>query len=173
MLVTKCPKGKIMASQAPNERRARTQKEIKQLIEDRNGVLAQYYHLAKTTDEYGGHDGTTLELIEEFCQELVDYMATGHFEIYRRIEEGNERRDDITRLADKIMPRINDTTQVAVAFNDLYDSTTEIQDDAMDQLPNYLAKLGEELAIRIDLEDQFINLLLVTSNKPALSTVSA
>ena len=173
MLVTKCPQGKIMASQAPNERRARTQKEIKQLIEDRNGVLAQYYHLAKTTEEYGGTDGTTLELIEEFCQELVDYMATGHFEIYRRIEEGNERRDDITRLADKIMPRINDTTQVAVAFNDLYDSTTNIQDDAMEQLPNYLAKLGEELAVRIDLEDQFINLLLTTSQKPALSTVSA
>ena len=114
-----------------------------------------------------------LELVEEFCQELVDYMATGHFEIYRRIEEGNERRDDITSLADKIMPRINDTTQIAIAFNDLYDSTTNIEKNAIEQLPNYLAKLGEELATRIDLEDQFINLLLTTSHKPELSTVSA
>ena len=162
-----------MASQAPNERRARTQKEIKQLIEERNTVLAQYYNLAKVTEEYESDDGTTLELVEEFCQELVDYMATGHFEIYRRIEEGNERRDDITTLADKIMPRINDTTQVAVAFNDLYDSTTNIEKNAIEQLPNYLAKLGEELATRIDLEDQFINLLLTSSNKPELSTVSA
>ena len=161
-----------MASQAPNERRARTQKEIKQLIEERSTVLAQYYNLAKVTEEYESDDGTTLELVEEFCQELVDYMATGHFEIYRRIEEGNERRDDITKLADKIMPRINDTTQVAVAFNDLYDSTTNIEKNAIEQLPNYLAKLGEELATRIDLEDQFINLLLTSSNKPKLSTVS-
>ncbi|NOR42944.1 MAG: Rsd/AlgQ family anti-sigma factor [Gammaproteobacteria bacterium] len=162
-----------MASQAPNERRARTHKEIKQLIEERNTVLAQYYNLAKVTENYDSDDDTTLELVEEFCQELVDYMATGHFEIYRRIEEGNERRDDITSLADKIMPRINDTTQIAIAFNDLYDSTTNIEKDAIEQLPNYLAKLGEELATRIDLEDQFINLLLTTSNKPELSTVSA
>ncbi len=162
-----------MDSQAPNERRERTRKEIKQLIEERNTVLSQYYSLAKLTEDYDGDIDNTLELIEEFCQEMVDYMATGHFEIYRRIEEGNERRDEIIKLADKIMPRINDTTQIAIAFNDLYDSTTEINKDAVDQLPNYLTKLGEELATRIDLEDQFIDLLLTTSGKPELTTVSA
>ena len=162
-----------MASQAPNERRARTQKEIKQLIEERNTVLSQYYNLAKATEGYDGDENATLEMVEEFCQELVDYMATGHFEIYRRIEEGNERRDDITKLADRIMPRINDTTQIAIAFNDLYDSSSNINQDAVDQLPNYLAKLGEELATRIDLEDQFINLLLASTNRPELKTVHA
>ena len=161
-----------MATQAPNERRARTRKEIKQLIEERNTVLSQYYNLAKLSEE-DSDVSNTLEMVEEFCQELVDYMATGHFEIYRRIEEGNERRDEITQLADRIMPRINDTTQVAIAFNDVYDSTTNIDKDAVEQLPNYLAKLGEELATRIDLEDQFIDILLTASNKPALSTVSA
>ncbi len=161
-----------MSSQTPNERRARTRKEIKQLIEERNTVLSQYYNLAKLTEEHDGDTENTLELVEEFCQELVDYMATGHFEIYRRIEEGNERRDDITKLAARIMPRINDTTQVAIAFNDLYDST-ELPQDAIDQLPSYLAKLGEELATRIDLEDQFIDILLTTSNRPELSTVNA
>ena len=162
-----------MASQAPNERRARTRKEIKQLIEYRNTVLSQYYNLAKLTDDYDNDINGMLELVEEFCQELVDYMATGHFEIYRRIEEGNERRDDITKLADRIMPRINDTTQIAIAFNDLYDSSSNINQDAVDQLPNYLAKLGEELATRIDLEDQFINLLLASTNRPELKTVHA
>jgi len=162
-----------MASQAPNERRARTRKEIKQLIEYRNTVLSQYYNLAKLTDDYDNDVNGMLELVEEFCQELVDYMATGHFEIYRRIEEGNERRDDITKLADRIMPRINDTTQIAIAFNDLYDSSSNINQAAVDQLPNYLAKLGEELATRIDLEDQFINLLLASTNRAELKTVHA
>ena len=162
-----------MGSQAPNERRERTRKEIKQLIEDRNSVLSQFYNLAKLTEDYNDDIDNTLELVEEFCQKMVDYMATGHFEIYRRIEEGNERRDKIVKLADKIMPRINDTTQIAIAFNDLYDSTTKINEDAIDQLPKYLAKLGEELATRIDLEDQFINLLLTKSGKPELTTVSA
>ncbi|MFV2004192.1 MAG: Rsd/AlgQ family anti-sigma factor [Gammaproteobacteria bacterium] len=162
-----------MASQAPSERRARTRKEIKQLIKERNTVLSQYYSLAKLTEDYNNDISNTLELVEEFCQELVDYMAIGHFEIYRRIEEGNERRDEITKLADKIMPRINDTTQIAVAFNDLYDSSSSIDQEAIDQLPNYLAKLGEELATRIDLEDQFIDILLASSSKPELKTVNA
>ena len=58
------------------------------------------------------------------------------------------------------MPQINSTTQIAIAFNDLYDDTSNLKDDNLNQLPNYLAKLGEELATRIDLEDQFINSLL-------------
>jgi len=160
-------------SAAPNERRARTRKEIKKLIEERNAVLSQYYNLAKHTEDAENNLNTLSELLEEFCQDLVDYMATGHFEIYRRIEDGSERRDDITKLAEKIMPRITNTTQVAVAFNDLYDDISRIDDEAYKQLPNYLAKLGEELATRIDLEDQFINTLLTASSRPELTTVSA
>ena len=162
-----------MSTQAPNERRSRTRKEIKQLIEERNSVLSQYYNLAKLTDAPEKDLNHTQELLEDFCQELVDYMAIGHFEIYRRIEEGNERRDEITTLASKIMPRINDTTQIAIAFNDLFDNTSKLKDETYKQLPTYLAKLGEELATRIDLEDQFINTLLAVSDKPKLAAVSA
>jgi len=163
----------MMTSQAPNERRERTRKEIKQLIEDRSAVLAQYYNLAKLTQDYNKDISGTLDLVEEFCQHLVDYMATGHFEIYRRIEEGNERRDEILKLAEKIMPRINVTTQVAIAFNDAYDSSSTISEEAIKQLPQHLSKLGQELATRIDLEDQFINLLLTAGARPVLTTVSA
>ena len=180
MIIAGCKtstKGNSMSSdttpKAPNERRARTRKEIKQLIEERNSVLSQYYNLAKHTEDSDNDLNNTIELLEEFCQNLVDYMATGHFEIYRRIEDGNERRDEITALAEKIMPRINDTTQIAIAFNDLYDDTSNLNNNAFDQLPNYLTKLGEELATRIDLEDQFINTLLDTSSRPALTAVSA
>jgi regulator of sigma D len=167
-----------MTSETANERRDRTRKEIKQLIEERNSVLAQYYNLAKQSNNLDlehseNNPNSTLELLEEFCQELVDYMAIGHFELYRRIEEGTERRDEITRLAEKIMPRINITTQIAVAFNDLYDDTSNLNDEVINQLPTYLAQLGEELATRIDLEDQFIDTLLMTGGKPTLTAVSA
>ena len=162
-----------MSSQVPNERRSRTQKEIKQLIEKRNSVLSQYYNLAKFTEDNDNNLNDTRDLLEDFCQELVDYMAIGHFEIYRRIEEGNERRDEITTLANKIMPRINDTTQVAVAFNDLFENASDLTDDVYKQLPTYLAKLGEELATRIDLEDQFIDTLLKISDRPQLVAVNA
>lgn len=162
-----------MASQAPKERRERTRKEIKQLIENRSSMLAQYYNLARLADDYNAGFGEKLDLVEEFCQDLVDYLAAGHFEIYRRIEEGNERRDEMLKLAEKIMPRISTTTQIAIAFNDLYDSSSKISNESIAELPNHLSKLGEELATRIDLEDKFIDLLLTAGSKPLLTTVSA
>lgn len=152
--------------QPPHERRARTRKEIKQLIAERNNVLSQYYNLASQADQNLENYDETIELLQEFCQDMVDYLATGHFEIYRRIEEGEERRDEIIQLANQIFGKIAETTQLAVAFNDLYDTSEGFNPEVLEKLPDQLTKLGEELAIRIDLEDRFINTLL-SSNAPA------
>jgi len=162
-----------MSNESATERRARTKKEIKQLIAERNAVLSKYYDLAKQTEDLDGDLKRTRDQLEEFCQDLVDYMAIGHFEIYSRIEDGSERRHEILKLAEQIMPRINDTTQIAVAFNDIYDDTRSIDESSLSQLPTHLSKLGEELATRIDLEDQFIHTLLVTASKPHLTSVPA
>ena len=159
--------------QPPPDRRARTRKEIKQLIAERNNVLSQYYNLASHADQNPGDNEATLELLQEFCQDMVDYLATGHFEIYRRIEEKEERRSEIVQLADQVFNRITETTAVAVAFNDLYDTSANFNPDVLEQLPEHLSKLGEELATRIDLEDRFINTLLSAppgATKAAVST---
>ena len=148
------------------DRRARTRKEIKQLIAERNSVLSQYYSLASHADQNPVTDDETMELLQEFCQDLVDYLATGHFEIYRRIEEKEERRSEIMHLANQVFDRITETTAVAVAFNDLYDTSEDFDPEVLKQLPQHLSKLGEELAIRIDLEDRFINTLLSTAPGP-------
>jgi regulator of sigma D len=149
-----------MSSQSITDRRDRTRNEIRQLIEDRNSVLSHFYQLAKLTDEMETDTNATLIQLEDFCQELVDYLAKGHFEIYRRIEEGTERRSRITTLAASIMERINATTQVAIDFNDTYDSSNKTIEVDLAKLPAHLTRLGEELATRIELEDQFINTLL-------------
>lgn len=152
------------AKQQPaHDRRARTKREIKQLIAERNSVLSQYYNLASQVDQkVNGEDNDTLiELLQEFCQDLVDYIATGHFEIYRRIEEGDERRGEITQLADEIYSRITETTQVAIDFNDLYDVSKDFDISVLNDLSKQLSVLGEYLATRIDYEDRFINTLLL------------
>ncbi len=162
------------ASQQPlHERRARTRKEIKQLISERNNVLSQYYNLINQVDQIETETDLILEQLQEFCQELVDYLATGHFEIYRRIEDGDERRTEIVDLSRQLFPRIAQTTEIAVNFNDLYDSSDNFDRSKLNNLPEQLAKLGEELATRIDLEDQFINTLLaVNAARPASSNES-
>ena len=148
------------------DRRARTRKEIKQLITERNEVLALYCSLAgcdgnkiTSADEI---DGDTLQ---EFCQLLIDYIATGHFELYSRISEGKERRHEIIRLANTIYPRIEKTTALAVAFNDTYEGSKNNDETLRSKLPEQLSSLGEELATRIELEDQLINTLLTTVHK--------
>lgn len=152
-------------SQPAQERRARTRKEIKQLIKERNTVLSQYYNLASQADDIEERHDQLVDQIQEFCQELVDYLATGHFEIYRRFEDGQERRDDMRGLADQIYAAITSTTQAAVAFNDMYDLSEGIDAKRMQELPQHLSRLGEQLATRIELEDQFIDTLLAKADQ--------
>ena len=147
--------------QPANDRRSRTRKEIKQLIAERNEVLSLYCQLAGCEgNDSKTHDEIDLEILQEFCQVLIDYIATGHFELYNRISEGGERRIDISKLASIIWPRIEKTTQTAVDFNDLYDGGNNYSDNLKQELPKYLSRLGEDLATRIELEDQLINTLL-------------
>ena len=148
------------------DRRTRTKKEIKQLIAERNSVLSQYYSLTNHLDDTDDVESLK-ELLQEFCQDMVDYIATGHFEIYRRIEDGIERRNEILELSDEALHKIINTTKAAINFNDLYDFTDEIDTDTLKSFPNQLSELGQNLAIRIELEDRFINTLL--SPKPRLA----
>lgn len=151
--------------QPANDRRSRTRKEIKQLISERNEVLSLYCNLAGCdSNEAADVSDIDSELLQEFCQLLIDYIATGHFELYRRISEGEERRTDMIRLANTIYPRIERTTKAAVDFNDTFDGIAGKPKDVWNKLPGQLSMLGEELATRIELEDQLINTLL--SPKP-------
>jgi len=152
--------------QPATDRRARTRREIKKLISERNEVLALYCNLA-------GCDGSKItsaedieaENLQEFCQLLIDYIATGHFELYSRISEGKERRHEIVSLADTIYTRIEKTTALAVEFNDTYDGVHSFTDELKSKLPSQLSILGEELATRIELEDQLINTLLTPAHE--------
>lgn len=152
--------------QPATDRRTRTRREIKQLISERNEVLALYCSLAgcdgSQTSSSNDIDGETLQ---EFCQLLIDYIATGHFELYSRISEGKERRSEIITLANAIYPRIQKTTALAVEFNDTYDSGSQFTSDVKSKLPQQLSQLGESLATRIELEDQLINTLLAPSSE--------
>jgi regulator of sigma D len=98
------------------------------------------------------------KLLRDFSQILVDYIASGHFGLYERISEGKERRRGVVQLAEELYPRIANTTQVAVEFNDVYEKMNGESIDG--ELNNLLSKLGEELAVRIELEDQLITEML-------------
>ena len=141
------------------ERRTGSSSIIKNLTDERALMLVMFCRLAgiKSIDE----DNNTVSaqaLLQEFCQILVDYIATGHFGLYERIINGNERRRRVSKLATDLYPRIAESTQIAVEFNDKYDC--EDYCDISQDFESDLSYLGEQLANRIELEDQLIAAIL-------------
>ena len=142
--------------QEQRDRRSGTHSLIDNMLNERQRMLVLFERLAGV--EPYADELPDDALLQEFSQILVDYIASGHFGLYERITEGRERRRGVVKLAEELYPRIADTTQVAVEFNDVYEKSngTKINGD----LTQILSKLGEELAVRIDLEDQLISEML-------------
>jgi len=138
------------------ERRTRTRALIEKMLAERQQMLVLYERVAGI--EPYAEQKPKKELLEEFSQILVDYIAAGHFSLYERIAEGRERRRGVIKLAEELYPRIANTTQAAIDFNDAYEQSPG--SGLTEELAVHLSKLGEELAVRIELEDRLIEEML-------------
>lgn len=146
-----------MSEQQTNkqERRNNTSGLIDNMLVERKQLLSL---LLKISDlEHVDSNESDQEILEEFCQVLVDYIAAGHFGLYDRIIKKTERRKNVADLALRIYPGIDRTTQTALTFNEKYD--LENGERNLSDLHLDLSKLGEALATRIELEDQLIGVL--------------
>ena len=138
------------------ERRSGSQELIQHMLKERNQLLSL---LLQVSSEDSGDDKVqTTSNLEEFIQVLVDYIAAGHFGLYERISEGKERRKAVSDLAVEIYPRIEQTTEIALSFDEKYNP--ENNGANLNHLQKDLSRLGEELATRIELEDQLIQLII-------------
>ncbi len=140
------------------ERRAGSRELVRKLLAERTEMLVLFCRLAGLEPFKEEKQRTSAQrLLQEFCQVLVDYIAAGHFGLYERIANGSERRQALAELAARYYPRIAETTDAALAFNDKYDCEDHCELTA--DLANDLSHLGEQLAARIELEDQLLRLI--------------
>src|ERR1043165_9410629 len=104
-------------------RRGGSREMVRKVLSERTEMFVLYCRLAGLTPYQGKPVKTNgvHELLQEFCQVLVDYIAAGHFSLYERIISGTERRKEVADLAGDLYPRIAETTEAALAFNDQYD----------------------------------------------------
>jgi regulator of sigma D len=144
------------ATERRADRRTGTQDLVEKLLEERRQVLVMFCRVAGL-EPYTA-ERPTIDLLQEFCQLLIDYSAFGHFEIYDRIASGRERRAKVVEVAQEVYGRIVEASEVAVEFNDKYDAGDHTL--VLADLPEDLSVLGEELAIRIEMEDRIIDALL-------------
>jgi len=140
------------------ERRVESHQLIKDLISTRTGVLTIYSRLAESKPFVNQtEDDDVYDLLEEFCEVLIDYTANAHFRLYRFIDENKEKRQAVYNVANQTYPRIREITQTILDFNDKYDpQVNREQGIALDSLEKDLSALGVLMAERIDLEDKII-----------------
>ena len=138
---------------AEQNRRTRQTQTINSLLNERQQVLVIMCELAEleTSDL---PPESVIENLRRFNQQLVDYTALGHFEIYERIIDGKERRGNIKKVADRVYPSISETTQLFVDFNDKYDGADD--GESIVNLYEDLSHIGEAMAERIESEDMLL-----------------
>ena len=139
-----------------HERRSQTTDLVDHMLVERNQLLALLLQTSEIRAETPSE--TDYDLLNEFCQVLVDYTAAGHFGLYERIVKKQERRKEVADLAMQFLHRIDETTEIALSFNEQYDPEKKATD--LSRLHEDLSRLIGALTSRIELEDQLINRLL-------------
>ena len=143
---------------AANKVRVESRQKMDSLLGARKETLSLYSELAALRPFQEEEDVAVV--LQEFCETLMDYTASAHFQLYRFLEDGSERRHNVRSVAEKIYPNISMTTEQFLDFNDKYDA--ERKGDHFSSLDNDLSNLGEILADRILYEDQVISAFQIT-----------
>ena len=98
--------------------------------------------------------------LSNFCDQLMDYLSSGHFEVYEQLMlEGKEFADGSDAAGEKLLPLIQVSTDRALDFNDDFTRFDEPSVAEIRDFSTRLSELGESLEERFDLEDKMIALL--------------
>ncbi len=136
-----------------SDRRGNSIEKLDGLVSSRTATLAL---LAELATRQPFHPEPSMEkALRKFCEALIDYTASAHFQLYRYLSDNRERRRTVLTIADRLYPTIVETTDVILRFNDKYESMSF--DNSVEFLAVDLSNLGECLADRIQCEDEVIN----------------
>ncbi|MDN2663359.1 sigma D regulator [Psychromonas sp. 14N.309.X.WAT.B.A12] len=97
-------------------------------------------------------------VITEFCQVLLDYASTGHFEIYEQIiEKSKLDGEENLKVAQELYSKINSTTDTALNFNDTY--AENASDQTLLNFDRDLSELGQVMESRFEREDKLLEVV--------------
>ncbi|RUO76591.1 sigma D regulator [Idiomarina tyrosinivorans] len=128
-------------------------------LSERAELLVKYCTLAGLPPyERSARQLPEVDEIRDFCGVLVDYVSTGHFEVYDQIvRESSRKGRELDELAEELFPLISDTTEIALDFNDRYGALENT--DNCSQFDRDLSALGEAIELRLEFEDRLLGQL--------------
>jgi len=128
---------------------------VTKLLTARQESLVLYHKLA-ALKSFARVEPVQQHLLQRFQQALVDYLALGPFEVFQALEEqpADSHYQRARELGRQLYARIARTTQAALAFHDRYGG--DLSQRELARLSEDLSRLGEHLAVRIELEDRIV-----------------
>lgn len=129
---------------------------IDKWLHERQDVLVGYFQLAGLPPyQKDSHQLPSVDAIRDFCALLMDYISAGHFEVYDQIVNASaSQAKEMLKLADELYPKIAETTDTALRFNDTYGEATDKTD--FTHFDEALSQLGEAIELRMEYEDQLL-----------------
>lgn len=129
----------------------------------RKHLLVAYYNLVGLKPGKESFMRLNEKALDDFCQSLVDYLSSGHFNIYERIIGEMEGSTPLL-AATKIYPQLKANTQQMM---DYYDTCLEnaIDHDNYLEFQQALSDIGESLEARFALEDKLLALVVAHDQK--------
>jgi regulator of sigma D len=144
-----------IAVQMNSEKKQQAYQLIAELQKERQEVWSLYCHIAELIPFSANR--TVRKKLARFSEILIDYVSLGHFGVCEYLFAGADSLDPALSVVEKIELALSASTEVAVSFNDKYESDAAI---IPDELKQDLSALGESLAIRSELEDRLCDLML-------------
>lgn len=146
-------------------------KSIDSMLDAREQLLLKFCTLLDPNVEGTEQDLPEQCKISEFCNLLIDYMSQGHFDIYPRIVQIMETvSGKRLSVAQKIIPRLHNTTEALLTFDDKYGSDSDEEERDLKNFKKDLGRLGETLEIRFTLEDRLVVVLQMLDSIMATNT---
>ena len=129
----------------------------------RKHLLVAYYNLVGLKPGKESFMRLNEKALDDFCQSLVDYLSSGHFNIYERIIGEMEGSTPLL-AATKIYPQLEANTKQMM---DYYDTCLEnaIDHDNYLEFQQALSDIGESLEARFALEDKLLALVVAHDQK--------
>lgn len=120
----------------------------------RKHLLVAYYNMVGIKPNKESHTALDEKALDTFCQSLVDYLSSGHFNIYNRIMGKLEDANPSSGIT-QIYSKLEQNTQKIMV---LYDSHLEnaIEADSWSEFQQALSQIGEFLEAHFSLEDKLI-----------------
>lgn len=131
-----------------------------QWLEQRQELIKTYCDLVNFSLEHTDTQFSNDE-VKPFCEELIDYLSTGHFKIYNMVMDDWEKIGYIpTNEMDLAYVSLKETTDVMLEFNDRYADATDVIDGTIFAFD--VSELGKTLDDRFEIEDRLIEMIIQT-----------